>query len=790
MSGVCPTCPAQTKNAYNKNSTAEKPAPAGNSCACTGGSSTVTPDPPTPCNATKILCYKGQWAEGTTYKKESCYFDSVIHNECLYICKTTHTSTKDDSPWTGEKWADKWEKASGNVVWRSTWAADTQYNERDYVTLNKTSYMCTIKHKSTDANKPDPDLDGGDNWKLVAGTGEAEEKSWLDSIFDWFKNIGNWGLGDWLLAGLLGAGLLWAGKKIKDIYDEMTDQDGVGDGEAGSVLNGDNAYTGAYTDPTLPQVMSTLCQFAGVTNYDVSLLPAKPINMTIANITSAREVIELLRKAYFFDVVDDGTTLKFIPRNTSVVKTLTYDDIGYGTTTSTPYYAKRWQGIDLPRKVTVKYYSRAADYNQMTQEVELYTNSIGQNVELDVPFTITESEAQEIAYKTLINAHIERMNFSFDTSYEHVDLLPGDVVTTPMGDVRITEIKEQDDGRIGFACVDASFNDSTYSPPQKDPAQPTEYIQTIPVIGYSGVLPVELPPLNSSDTTPRIFLAPHGYGLEGWTGCNIYRSLDGENTYQQIDTTMEEATWGLVETPIPAPANQHVWDNTTEITVKLKTGTLVSRNAIDVLNGMNFALVGEEVIAFRTKTLIATNTYKLTGLLRGMRGTEQFCGTHVADELFLLLDGALLEVPYTKEQRTKQMFFKAVTIGSDISKAKSYEVIPSTKSAVPWAVCSFKGEKNDTTGAWHISWISRNHVNGEMVDSGPVPQPYNFGGFILQILDSGGNSKRDLNTTDMFLDYTTEMQIEDFGAQQNSVTVRIAQVDIEWGPGYVLTETF
>jgi hypothetical protein len=59
-----------------------------------------------------------------------------------------------------------------------------------------------------------------------------------------------------------------------------------------------------------------------------------------------------------------------------------------------------------------------------------------------------------------------------------------------------------------------------------------------------------------------------------------------------------------------------------------------------VLNGANLAVLGSEVIQFKSATLVATNTYALTGLLRGRRGTEWAIGTHAAGDRFVLASTA------------------------------------------------------------------------------------------------------------------------------------------------------
>ena len=710
------------------------------------------------------------------------------------LTKTTGTDYDYDWAATGT--------GSGDITWRGYWETGILYNDGDIVSHNASSFVCNIEHTSSVDDEPDKEFDanpGGFEWSLLSSGPSEEEQGLLDDItdgiFDWVGDISNWGYEDVLLALAAGAGLIWVGSEVVDMF---TFED---PGDANSNYNGDAVYTGAESPPTLQAVVQKICDHAEITNYDVTALPTTAVHLMFTSLTSARSALDILSKIYFFDMVDSSGTLKFLPRaDQTSVRTLTeVNDLSWNksSTATSPVMIKRYQGIDLPRTIQIEYISAANAYNKMVQEARLETFDVGQDSVITLPVTLTEDEAYNIAEKLLVNSHIERTSYSFTTSYEHIDLEPGDIITVEnVGDVRILRIDEDgSEGLLNFQCVDASFNAENYTASGQASSAPPVYDDTPVVIGYSAGLTVELPPLDGTDIEQRLSIAPHGYGAAGWPGCAIYASTDGGVSYQQVASTAKEATWGKVAIATATATDFHVWDETTTITVELKTGSLSSYPEIDVYNHTNWALIGEEVIGFKNATLIGSppNTYELTGLLRGRRGTNTTM-SHSNDEAFILLDEAIVELPYPIDFKEKIYFLKFVTNGSDISKATAYTAQPSQKSRRPWTVMDLDGINAGSPGNdWLFTWLGKNQFNSEMADSGTVTQPNGFGGFVITVLDQSGSPevvKRSVVTQSTNWTYTEAMQTADWGSVQANITIRIAQIDRLMGPGYNLTQTF
>ena len=754
------------------------------------------------------MAWEGAWADATTYvtanSPAECSSSLVTHEGSTYICTADHTADSTTEPGVGVDWETVWNLFSSGtsgdfVTWRGIWADATDYEIDDFVTLDGVSYMCTTAHTSTEELQPDPgdDYEGGDNWIVVAlGNGEEEAGflgNLLDGVFDWVKDIGNWGLGDFLTALAAGAGLVWAGSKLVDFFEV----DPVGDGNANAAFEGGTAlYAGAFTTPTVPEVVTDICAKAGITDIDISGLTADPVNFAIADTVSARNLLEALSRTFFFDMFDSGSTLKFVSRSGQTpVRTLTLnEDIGFSSgVLQPPITTKRYQGVDLPRSVSVSYFNEDIAHNTYIQTATLETFTEGQDIDLSIPATITDAQALSIAEKTLVNSHVERNTYAFTTSFAHLDLEPGDIVTVEsIGAVRILRIEEADGGALlKFLTTSAAIYDSSYIDSGLTPEPPPAYTDAPITISYSGGMVLELPPLESNDSAMRLTVVPTGFGVSGWPGCSIFVSADGGSTYSLYANTTKESTWGKVAVATAdAPDNNALaFDESTTIRVELRTGSLSSVSEIDVLNGQNWAFIGDEVIGFKTATLVSGTTYDLTGLLRGRRGTEVFMDTHVADEQFVLLDDALVDYTYGPANAQTSYLFKFVTNGSTLAGATAYPGQPNTKSRRPWRVANFAAAQTGTD--WNLSWKARNHFDSEMVDSSTVQKPEGFAGFVIQILDTGTDAVvRTITQQVDTYNYTTAQQTTDFGSAQSTIKVRISQIDLTVGPGYQTTTEF
>ena len=774
------------------------------------------------------LKFQNDWSSGNDYWIASapsiCATDLVRHNGRIYICLLDNIADSSSEPGVGSQWTTYWALYSGEasfVVWRGYWQTGVGYAENDYVTHEGSSYMCTVAHTSSTTDEPDMEFDyeGGANWILVSSGDQPEItkeykgfiESLKDGVMDWVNNIPNWGVTDWLKNIAAGAMLIWAGSSLLN----MMSLSGSGDGEGGVTYTGSNGYTGTYTQPTIAEVLEDLLLRAGLTSidFDLSEVQNDTLEGIFASNPNVSEAIDNIVFVYQLNVVNLGGVLRFTPRKTDITATMGDGEFGYGEVGefTSAFTAKRLQSIDLPKKVMIEYISRDLDYGSFSQETPfLESFPEGKSVGVSVPFVLTPQQAKDAADFMLIQPHLERNVWSGTTTYKWATLEPGDVINTSKGLGRIIEIQENEEGLLDIVFADAGLPNTpqpVYSGPVIIGYTASDYVgsgiaptpepintNTVKDSGYSGVIVCDLPPLYKGDNTPRVYLAVHGYGNPNWSGGNVYKSTDGGSTYNVVGSSFRESTIGMVDSPLGDPTDYHVWDEVNTVDVELKTGQLQSKDELSVLNGANTAMIGSEMIAFKTATLIGTsvrgnNIYRLSGLMRGLQGTEWvFDGVaHQAQELFILIDETLVRHEIAASEIRTVTKYKAVTFGGTPANVDPTDYTIVSINMVPWKVACPHSTKDCTTRDFNVEWTPRSRACGDGLDDyTELEHDVDFGGWTIAVMD-GLTEKRKWHVTTPYTKYTKAQQIEDWGSERISVTYNIAAMNRVYGTGYPTT---
>ncbi len=287
--------------------------------------------------------------------------------------------------------------------------------------------------------------------------------------------------------------------------------------------------------------------------------------------------------------------------------------------------------------------------------------------------------------------------------------------------------------------------------------------------------------------TLRIGIASEG---TSWKGSVVYRSDDGGeaggNTFTSITQTNTETIMGNVYSLIgDLPAT--TWDDATEIYVTILGGELSSVSEIAVLNGANACVCGDEIIQFQNATLIDTNVYKLTRLLRGRLGTEAETANHVLGERFVLLDSGVIRQSTPLYTIGLSQYYKAVTVGALIADTDETNFTYAGNKFKPWSPVSIAATR-DISDNLTINWIRRTRLGGEWRDGVDVPLSEETESYEIDIMD-GVTVVRTITSTTQTAAYSAADQTTDFGSPQASIDVKIYQMSAIVGRGYPGIET-
>lgn len=539
---------------------------------------------------------------------------------------------------------------------------------------------------------------------------------------------------------------------------------------------------GRVASVPLPSLVARLLADYGFDDFDVSGLSGSITGFVIDRIMSAREALQPLELAGFFDAVESEGRISFRSRGRDAPSiVLTPDDLVETSTGADLLSITRAQETDLPAAAKLTYLS-AADYEQAVAESRRQSGASKRVSSASLALVLEPEQASAIAETWLFEAWAAREKAAFVLPPSALGLEPGDIVEVASGSrrraVRITEVSDHGPRRIDALSIDPDL----YRPVAA-PARPIDE-DPLPAAGAPLVMMLDVPP--DADTAAHAGLV--AIAQDPWPGTMaIYRSPELAG-FGLVALASRAAVTGITETPLrPGP----LWyvDGVRTLDVTLDRGSLRSVTRLQLLAGANTAAIEVaptiwEVIQFETAALIAPGRYRLSGFLRGQRGTEQFASpTIAAGARFVMLDDAVTSVAMSPADAGLPFNWRVGPAARDIGDQR-YTGFAHTFRAeglrplAPVHIRSARSAAGDVT----VTWKRRTRISGDGWDGPDVPLGEESERYVLDVL-AGTNVMRSIETATASATITAAMQTADFGSLQPAISVRIAQVSTLAGPG-------
>ena len=491
---------------------------------------------------------------------------------------------------------------------------------------------------------------------------------------------------------------------------------------------------------TLGAIVENVSVRTGLTTdqVDVTELTDLVDGYVIPSQMAARSAIEPLQAPWPFDAVEHDTVVRFPRRGVDGVQaTLDDNDLGAFVPPGTApalMITQRMQEVDLPRIMDVSFLNYDTDYQNGEARAQRLITTSEMATALQLPIVMTTQHGESVASTLLYNAWIERERFSLSLSRKWLLLEPADVIEARGRTMRITRKVEQADGVIKIDALATSL--SVYqrlAPPVEGVGMPGgggTPPTTPPVLQQTDAILLDLPLVRDSDDQLGWYLAMAGHTQPSWPGATLYKSIDGGSSYNAYVSSTTSDTFGDCSITLGDFLGGNVFDELNSLTVVLTagSGTLSSVTRLAVLNGANMAVVGTpgetgvrsmEIIQFRDAELTGTRTYRLTGLLRGRRGTEWMIGSHVSGEKFVLLPTATNTNADTSDlYLTRQ--YRAVTSGLPITGTAVQNFANWGMTMLPYAPVNLGGG-HLANGDILLTWQRRTRIGGLWMPYVDVP---------------------------------------------------------------------
>ena len=514
---------------------------------------------------------------------------------------------------------------------------------------------------------------------------------------------------------------------------------------------------------------------------DAAALGEGPDGYLIDRPMSARQAIEPLALAFAFEAAERDGAIVFRPRGGAPVVELSEDDFVLPSDAA-PFRLTRAQETELPHEVALGYSDGGSDFRRAVVTSRKLVGGSARLAQADLAAVTSDAAAARRAEIWLQDIWAGREGADFALPPSRLMLCPGDVIgLTLNGRRHLLELREAvDTGARSMKArtIDPEVFDLPLASPLLRPPEPP------PAIGPPHALVLDLPALDAAEP---VVLARLAVFADPWPGSvAVWKSGDGLS-FENAALALAPSIMGETLDDLPAGPTGR-WHRA-RVRVRLYGGALSSVSDGVLLAGANAAALRREdgafeVLQFAQAELVGEGTYELTRLLRGQAGSEHAIGDPLAAGApFVLLDPHVLAIAGGLDALDRAMQLRVVAAGLDHGDpaALALEAVPQSTALRPLSPVHLRARR--VAEGIAFGWIRRTRVDGDGW-SAEVPLGEESERYVLDIL-SGADVLRTIEATVPSALYASADELDDFGAPQTSLSIRVAQVSATVGRGFV-----
>ncbi len=487
---------------------------------------------------------------------------------------------------------------------------------------------------------------------------------------------------------------------------------------------------------------------------------------------AARDVLEPLMAALQIDAVEEGAVLRFRSRMRLAAKAAPISvlaDLDDGALVE----AVRGHDSDYAGAAILDHFDTGKDYEKTTARSRSTATGNDRVLRLSLSGVLHEGAAMAAVKDGLRDHQAARRSVLFSLSPAEIALEPGDVVTFddgPDGSFLITRIEDGAARNVearGF--VPSGGNGAPVSPGK---SRPRRHVSD----GFDPVLHLmDLPQYEAGDAAgfarAAVFSRPwHTVLLSSSAG------VDGYRPRARLD---QPAQTGILAQAL-SPGVSGRFDPAGAVVLDLHFGGLSSASPVAVLNGQNRIAVRSqngtwEVIGYRAAQEISAGRWSLSGLLRGLHGTEDaMMAGALPGAATVVLNSAVKALGLTSGEAGLAMNWIAETAGQPTASVGPFAFTGGLRAETPIAPVHLKARREDT-GAIRFSWTRRARRDADHWLDGDIALDEPQERYRIDILD-GAAIKRSAEVFQADYLYPASAELADFGIAQTALSIRVRQV--------------
>lgn len=538
----------------------------------------------------------------------------------------------------------------------------------------------------------------------------------------------------------------------------------------------------------LEDILRKYSVLAGIPDerINTSLIHQEVRGHRVAKRGSVRNVIEQLRGCWPFDIVPRGYSLWYVPRGTSPIATISYEDLG----PDVQWIQDREMTSQIPWRLSLRYLDRDLEYEINEQQSQRPLDSSTEHT-LEIPVVFTPDEAAQrinILHSIFLTERKTFSGFQLPPPYRYLET--ADVITVVFPDasyqVRLTNLKTASSGLINGEgkpnapeIYTSSATGSTRAPP----------VQTIPVAGAAITLLMDLP-VYDSDTGPG-FTVVMASVYENWTGGILYRTTDQGASWTQVAAFSGACTFGICSNALDAHGG-HLIDRLSTLAVQIYAGgTPATVTELEMMNEETLVAYGQhgrwEIMAYQNAVEDSNGYVVFDTFLRGLRGTEWATGLHQPNDYFVLLtDDDNAFIPVQETDVGDVLTYRGVSIGAAFESQFNSTLDYQGENLLPRSPADAWAKSLGANVL--IEWSRRDREEWAWEDSFDIIMSEATESYELKIQnDLNSITYRTVTITDPSYEYDYDDILTDFGSIPDEIGVSIRQLSAIVGLGRDLT---
>lgn len=542
---------------------------------------------------------------------------------------------------------------------------------------------------------------------------------------------------------------------------------------------------GRSSNRSLASVVEEIARAGGVDALNTERLFGVVRGFNLEREQTPRAAMQPLLLAAGVDAYEANGALSFAPRNAQISATIDPQFVAVDEQAGSSIEFRRSSLGESIGRVGIQFVEHGGDFGvRAVDAAQPDADAIGDAV-TSVPLVLTTAEANQIAHRWLIEAGVASDTARFSLPFSYTGIAPGDVIGIGADAYRIDRLAHADTIQIEAVRVETG----SYAPVDIKDELPVSAAMVPAMPVFSQFLDL---PIFRGDQVPHApYLAVRSDPWQGHVAVFSSASNSGFNLLQRVNMP---SVIGRTTVPLQQ-GRAGLWDRGAAFRVFLPGGQLESRGAIDVLNGENWAAIGDgsvenwEVFQFQSATLIGPDLYEVRVLLRGQAGTDAIDQTTwPVGSIFVLLDS-----------RPNQLNIGAGLLGQEQNFLIGPARKPYSDQSYSQTAAAFSGaglrplspvhlrSSKSGSGDVRLSWVRRTRTAGDSWAGLDVPLGEEQEQYLVQIMQAGTVIRHALVDAALFT-YSSAMQNAD--GVSGDLDFWVAQISASYGAGLFGKGTF